>query len=147
MKACRLGFSVLCSTGVSCCVAVMKTGPMVALLCAYEQGYAATVSCTAGNRDLQCPSVAWLRVYSMPTYIPCMCHVLCRDGSHSTTSTRAAAYMAKSLRKLRLLSLENGKLWRDLISSLPLIKGAQKNDKERFFIRECSDKTRVIVLN
>ena len=46
-----------------------------------------------------------------------------------------------------MLSLENGKLWRDLISSLPLIKGAQKNDKERFFIRECSDKTRVIVLN
>lgn len=82
--------SGLCSTGVSCCVAVMKTGPTVALLCAYEQGYAATVSCTAGNRDLQCPSVAWLRVYSMPTYIPCMCHVLCRDGSHSTTSTRAA---------------------------------------------------------
>lgn len=62
----------------------------MALLRAGEQGYTATVLCAARNRDLLCPFLAWLWVYTMPIYIPCTCHVLCRDGKHSTTTTRAA---------------------------------------------------------
>ncbi|GAB0203756.1 hypothetical protein GRJ2_002841200 [Grus japonensis] len=46
------------------------------------------------------------------------------------------------LRELRLFSLENRRLWGDLIAAFQYLKGAYRKDGEGLFIRECSDRTR-----
>ncbi|PKU31343.1 rna-directed dna polymerase from mobile element jockey-like [Limosa lapponica baueri] len=46
------------------------------------------------------------------------------------------------LRELGLFSLENRRLWGDLITALQYLKGACRRDGEGLFMRECSNRTR-----
>ena len=46
------------------------------------------------------------------------------------------------LRELGLFSLENRRLWGDLIAAFQYLKGTYRKDGEGLFIRECSDRMR-----
>ncbi|KAK4815907.1 LOW QUALITY PROTEIN: hypothetical protein QYF61_010147 [Mycteria americana] len=55
---------------------------------------------------------------------------------------RAGTLSSQRLRELELFSLEERRLWGDLIVAFQHIKGVSKKDGERLFTRACSDRTR-----
>lgn len=48
----------------------------------------------------------------------------------------------KRLKELRLFSLQRRKLWEDLITDIPYIKGPYKKTRERLFTKAYSDRIR-----
>ena len=71
------------------------------------------------------------------------------DDPRATKMVRGLEHLSYEdrLRQLGLFSLEKRRLQGDLIAAFQHLKAAYRKDGEGLFIRECSDRMRVMALN